>query len=103
MGGSDGKESAFNAEDPASTPRSGRSPEERNGNPLQLSCLESSVDSDVAEHTWHTHKMESDSPGQLSGALNARLFSSLLTLSSSSLISDVHNMFFYSFLLKHIQ
>lgn len=48
----------------------------------------------------HTHKVENDSPGQLSGALNASLFSSLLILSSFSLISDVHNMFFYSFLLN---
>ena len=34
-GGSDGKESACNAGDPGLIPESGRSPEERNGNPLQ--------------------------------------------------------------------
>ena len=39
-GGSDGKESAFNATDPCSIPGSGRSPAERNGKPLQYSCLE---------------------------------------------------------------
>ena len=33
-GGSDGKESACNAGDPASIPGSGRSPGEGNGNPL---------------------------------------------------------------------
>jgi len=39
-GGSDGKESACNAGDPCAVPRSGRSPGEGNGNPLQYSCLE---------------------------------------------------------------
>ena len=39
-GGSNGKESAFNAGDPGSIPGSGRSPEEGNGNTLQYSCLE---------------------------------------------------------------
>ena len=40
----DGKESACNAEDPGSIPGSGRVPGERNGNPLQHSCLENSMD-----------------------------------------------------------
>ena len=40
------KMSAFNAGDPAiaSIPGSGRSPGERNGNPLQYSCLENPMD-----------------------------------------------------------
>ena len=42
--GSDGKESAGNAGDPGSIPESGRSPGEGNGNPLQDSCLENSMD-----------------------------------------------------------
>ena len=42
--GSDGKASACNAEDPGSIPVSGRSPGEGNGNPLQYSCLENSMD-----------------------------------------------------------
>ena len=42
--GSNSTESACNAEDPGSIPGSGRFPEERNGNPLQYSCLENSVD-----------------------------------------------------------
>ena len=37
-GGSDSKESSCNAGDPGSTPGSGRSPREGNGNPLQYSC-----------------------------------------------------------------
>ena len=43
-GGSDGKASAYNAEDPGSIPGLGRSPGEGNGNPLQYSCLENSMD-----------------------------------------------------------
>ena len=43
-GGSDGKASAYNARDLGSIPRSGRSPGERNGNPLQYSFLENPVD-----------------------------------------------------------
>ena len=43
-GSSDGKESACNAGDPDLTPEPGRSPGEGNGNPLQYSCLENSMD-----------------------------------------------------------
>ena len=41
---SDGKESACNAEDPGLIPGLGRSSGEGNGNPLQYSCLENSMD-----------------------------------------------------------
>ena len=43
-GGSDGKESAYNAGDLGSIPGLGRSPGEGNGNPLQYSCLENPMD-----------------------------------------------------------
>ena len=43
-GGSDGKASACSAGDPGSIPGSGRPPGEGNGNPLQCSCLENSMD-----------------------------------------------------------
>ena len=43
-GGSDGKASACNAGDPGSIPGLGRSSGERNGNPLQHSCLENPTD-----------------------------------------------------------
>ena len=43
-GGSVGKESACNAGDLGSIPGSGRSPGEGNGNPLQYSCLQNSMD-----------------------------------------------------------
>ena len=45
--GSDGKASAYSAGDPGSIPRSGSSPGEGNGNPLQYSCLENPVDRGV--------------------------------------------------------
>ena len=38
------KDPPANAEDPGSIPESGRFPGERNGNPLQYSCLENSTD-----------------------------------------------------------
>ena len=43
-GGSDDKESAHKAGDVGSIPGSGISPGEGNGNPLQYSCLENSMD-----------------------------------------------------------
>ena len=42
--GSDGKESACISRDPGSVAMSGRSPGEGNGNPLQYSWLENSMD-----------------------------------------------------------
>ena len=43
-GGSEVKASASNAGDPGSVPGLGRSPGEGNGNLLQYSCLENSMD-----------------------------------------------------------
>ena len=68
-GSSDGKESAYNAGDPGSIPGSEITPGEGNGNPLQYSCLENSMDrgawrvtvygghkeSDTTEWLTHTH------------------------------------------------
>ena len=69
-GGSDGKESACNVEDPSLIPGSERSPGEENGNPFQYSCLDNSMDmgawwatvhgvtnscSVVSEQLRHTH------------------------------------------------
>ena len=61
-GGSDGKESAWNAGDPGLVPGLGRSPGERNGYPLQYSCLEypwteepgglQSMGSQIVRHDW---------------------------------------------------
>ena len=45
--GSEGKVSACNAGDLGLIPRSGRSPGEGNGNPLQYSCLENPMDGEA--------------------------------------------------------
>ena len=52
-GGSDSKESAFNAGDPVSIPGLGRSPGEGNSNPLQYFCLENSMDRGAWRATVH--------------------------------------------------
>ena len=52
-GGSDSKESAFNAGDQGLIPESGRSPGEGNGNPLQYYCLENSMDRGAWRATVH--------------------------------------------------
>ena len=51
--GSDGKESACNAEDLGLIPGLGRSPGEGNSNPLQYSCLENSMHREVWQATVH--------------------------------------------------
>ena len=48
-----GKESACSAGDLGSIPGSGRSPGEGNGNPLQYSCLENSMDRGAWRATVH--------------------------------------------------
>ena len=50
---SDGKASAYNAGDLGSIPGSGRSPGERNGNPLQYSRLENPMDQGACWATVH--------------------------------------------------
>ena len=52
-GGSDGRESAWNVGGLSSTPGSGRSPGKENGNPLQYSCLENSMDRGAWQATAH--------------------------------------------------
>ena len=52
-GGSDGNESACNAGDLGSIPGLGRSPGEGNGNPLQYSSLENSMDRGAWQATVH--------------------------------------------------
>ena len=52
-GGCDGKASACNAGDPGLISESGQSPGEGNGNPLQHSCLENSMDGGAWWTTVH--------------------------------------------------
>ena len=60
LGGSDGKESAFNAGDPGLIPGSGRSPGEGNDNPFQYSCLGNPMDSGAWQAIVHGVANESD-------------------------------------------
>ena len=64
-GSPDCRESLCRTEDPCSNPGSGRSPGEGNGNPLQCSCLENSMDNKIC---WATvcGTAESDPTEQLS-------------------------------------
>ena len=55
-GGSEVKASAWNVGDPGSIPGSGRSPG-GNGNPLQYSCLENSMDRGAWQATIHEVKI----------------------------------------------
>ena len=57
--GSVGKESACSVGDLSSIPGLGRSPGEENGNPLQYSCLENSMD----RGAWWATTMESQRVG----------------------------------------
>ena len=59
-GGSDSKESACNAKDPGSIPGLGRSSEEGNGNPLEYSGLENSMNREAWQATVHgvTEKLD---------------------------------------------
>ena len=59
-GGSDGKESACSARDLGLIPGSGRCPGEGNGNPLQYSCLENSMDRGACQATQSRGQKESD-------------------------------------------
>ena len=52
-GSLDGKASAYNVGDLGSSPGSGRSPGEGNGNPLQYSCLENPMDGGAWWATVH--------------------------------------------------
>ena len=51
--GSDGKDSACSVGDPSLIPGLGRFTKERNGNPLQDSCLENSMDRGAWRVTVH--------------------------------------------------
>ena len=70
-GGSDSKESAYNAGDQGSIPGLGRSPGGHYGNPLQYSCLENPMDKGAWPATVHG-VTKSDMTEQLSMSIRAR-------------------------------
>ena len=59
-GSSVDKESACSVEEPCSIPGLGRSPGEENGNPLQYSCLENSMDGEslVGYSPWDHKELD---------------------------------------------
>jgi len=73
LGGSDCKESACRERDPRLINGSGRSPGEGNGNPLQYSCLENSMDRATWQATCHgisrSHSQRSNFTSQESDCL----------------------------------
>ena len=57
---SDGKESACSGRDPGSIPGSGRSSGEENGNPLQFSCLENSMNLELSSKSVGSQRVGHD-------------------------------------------
>ena len=84
--GSDGKESAFKAENPRSIPGSGRSPEGGQGNQLQCSCLENprGQRSLVGHSTWGCKESDTFEQQHLNSSL------SFLSLGSELFIYDAY-------------
>ena len=70
--GSDGKQSACNAEDLGSIPGLGRAPGEGNGNPLQYSCLENPMDRGYSP--WGHKEMDTTEQLTLSDIINKKQF-----------------------------
>ena len=70
-GGSEDKESACNVGDPGLIPRSGRSPGEGHGNPLQYSCLENPMDRGA---WWATYSPWSPKESDTTEKLTLSLF-----------------------------
>ena len=64
-GGSDGKESACNTGDLGLIPVLGRPPRVGNGNPLQYSCLEDSMDRGAWQAIAHGGQEELDASEEL--------------------------------------
>ena len=87
-GGSDGKESACNAEDWGSIPGLGRSPGEGNSNPLQYSGLENPMDRGAWWATVPGVAKESDMTEQLTLLINTTA-SSILDFFRASLVAQM--------------
>ena len=86
-GGSDGKESAYNAGDSSSIPGSGKSPGEGHGNPLQYSCQENPISVSVLSKI----------------KCNLFFFSVavefIFSVSTSIALSKDHNLFIFPFII----
>ena len=82
-GGSDGKESACNLGYPRSIPGLGRSSEEGNGNPLEYSGLENSMNREAWQATVHGVTEKLDTAERLT-----------LTLIDSGIVLDLCHLIF---------
>ena len=87
-GGSDDKESACNAGDLGLIPGSEKSPGEGNGNPLQYSCLENSMDKEPGV----LQSMEMQRVGLFHFHFHAISFFCLLRNAHTGLHSDYNNL-----------
>ena len=85
-GGSDSKESAYNAGDTGLIPGLGRSPGEGTGSPLQYSCLENALGRGAWWATVHEVAKESNMAEQLS--MHAHMMERELTLQDEGQMTD---------------
>ena len=98
-GGSDGKESAWNAGDAGSNAGLGRCPGKGNGNPLQYSCLGNSMERGswwvtvhgvLKSQTWQvTNTMKSSLVAQLVKCLSAMLETRVQSLGQEATYSKI--------------
>ena len=82
--------SAGDVRDGGSIPEWGRSPGERNGNPLQYSCLENSMDGGAWRATVHGIAKSQTQLKQLTNSSSSHSFNSLTTLRGTHYDSSPH-------------
>ena len=82
--------SAGDVRDAGSIPEWGRSPGERNGNPLQYSCLENSMDGGSWQATVHGIAKSQTQLKRLSNSSSSHSFNSLTTLRGTHYDSSPH-------------
>ena len=89
-GGSDGKESAWNAGDAGSNAGLGRCPGKGNGNPLQYSCLGNSME---RGSWWATvHGVLKSQTWQVTNTMNSSLVAQLVKCLSAMLETQVQSL-----------
>ena len=113
--GSDSEKSSCNAGDPGLTPGSGRSPGERNGNPLQHSCLGNPMDRGAWQATVYgfariRHDLATKPPPSSSTQSSRECWNQTLTVSylktplhKSRGHSSVKFVFFWILYIRRVQ
>ena len=97
LGGSDGKESACNVGDPGSIPGLGRSPGERNGKPLQYSCLENTMDGGAWQAIVHGVTKIRTQLSNFTFFLHELMMSTFLTVEYTDYWQDISVKYLYMF------